>query len=163
MRGGLVAAAAMVATLLVAVPVGTASAPRIDARSMKLDASPQVAGAHRVRLTVTLTYEMQCGYPGAGPLVVTFPSAMRPPRRFAAGSVKLAGKAIAAKVKGRRVTVTVAPHDGVLCGTIGPGRVALTFTRAARLANPAHAGSYTFAAAHAHHAFRAKLLVKRAA
>ena len=130
---------------------------------MRLEASPQVAQAHRVRLTITLTYDMQCGFPGAGPLVVTFPSAMKLPKHFAAGSVKLSGKAIAAAVKGRRVTVMVPPHSGVLCGTIGPGRVTLTFTRAARLANPAHAGSYAFAAAHANHTFRAKLVVEPAA
>ena len=128
---------------------------------MTVTASSHAARAHRVRLTLTLTYEMQCGYPGMGPLVVTFPSALKLPTQFAADSVRLAGKPIAATVEGRQVTVTIPPPAGTLCDTIGIGSVALTFTHGAKLANPARAGSYGFKATHGKRAFAARLVIKR--
>jgi hypothetical protein len=115
-----------------------------------------------MRLRLTLRYEMQCGYPGAGPLAVKFPAALKLPSRFAAGSVRLGGKAIAPKVNGREVTVTIPPPTGTLCGTIGPGRTVLAFTVAAKLVNPARPGSYSFRATHGTHAFAAKLAIKPA-
>jgi hypothetical protein len=129
---------------------------------MTVSATPRAAGARHVRLKVTLTYVMQCGYPGEGPLVVTFPSAMKLPKRFAAGTIKFSGKAIAARIEGRTVTVTIPPHQGQLCNTMGPGLVTLVFTRAAKLRNPAHAGAYRFAATHVKRTFTARLAVKPA-
>ena len=126
---------------------------------MRVTASPRLARAHAVRLELILRYEMQCGYPGRGPLVVTFPAAVKLPQRFAVGAVRLAGKPISAEVKGRRLTVTVPPHKGVLCSLIGLGSVTLGFTRAAKLTNPARAGSYSFKATHAKHVFAAKLRI----
>lgn len=108
---------------------------------------------------MTFRYEMQCSYPGAGRLVVTFPRALKPPQRFAADAVKLGGKPVVAKVNGRRVTVRVAPHEGVLCALIAPGSLTLTFTHAAKFANPARAGFYGFKATHGKRAFAAKLAV----
>jgi len=130
---------------------------------MTVTASPRSAGAHGVRLTLTLHYEMQCSYPGAGPLVVTFPAALKLPKQFAAGAVTLGGKQVAANVDGRQVTVTIAPHTGKLCDVMGPGSLTLAFTRAAKLANPARAGSYRFTATHAKRAFTARLAIKPAA
>src|SRR5581483_9242943 len=109
--------------------------------------------------TVTLHYEMQCGYAGAGPIVVSFPRAFTLPKRFTAGAVQLGGEPIPAAVDGREVTVTIAPRTGVMCDVIGPGSVALTFTRAARLANPAKKGSYRFTATHGKRAFAAALAI----
>jgi len=149
-------------TVLVVVPsAGAGLPPRSIGASMTITASPDTVRAH-TRLGVTLRYEMQCGYPGAGPLVVKFPAALKLPSRFAAGSVRLGGKAIAAKIRGRRVTVTIPPPTGTLCGTIGPGRAVLTFTHAAELVTPARPGSYSFRATHGTHAFAAKLAIKPA-
>lgn len=131
--------------------------------SMTVVASSRAAGAHRVRLVVTLRYQMQCGYPGAGPLVVTFPSALKPPKQFAPGTVRLADKVVGATVKAQKVTVTVPPPRGVLCSMLGPGSVRLLFTRAAKLTNPGRAGSYRFRATHGKHTFRATLVIKAAA
>ena len=161
---GWVAAAMMFGALLVSGPAaGSGPIPPISSTpSMLVTSSPHTARAHKVRLTVTLRYEMQCGYPGAGPLSVTFPSAMKPPRRFASAAVKLNKKSIAATVKGRRVTVTIPPPTGVLCDLRGPGSVTLEFTRAAKLTNPAQPGLYRFQAAHKANAFEAKLAIKAA-
>lgn len=162
MRRGLVGVAASLLTLLIAVPLGgAASGPPIAVQSMTVGASPHAARAHHVRLTIDFRYVMQCNYPGAGPLVVTFPSTVKLPKRFAAGSVKLSGKPVAAKVSGHDVTVTIPPPTGLLCNTIGPGLMTLVFTPVAKLANPTHAGSYRFTATHTEHTFRARLVVAK--
>jgi hypothetical protein len=160
MRGG-VAVAAVSLALLVAVPLAGAGSKRPSGMgSMTVTSSPRTAGAHGVRLKVTLHYEMQCNYPGAGPLVVTFPKALKLPKQFASGSVLLAGNPVAATVNGQQVTVTVPPHKGILCTMVGPGSLKLTFTRAAKLANPAHKGSYRFSATHLRRDFAATLAIQ---
>jgi hypothetical protein len=161
MRGG-VAAAVLVLAVLVAVPsAGAGESPRPFGASMTVTASPHTTRAH-ARLTLTLRYEMRCGYPGSGPLVVTFPSALKLPKRFAAGAVR-AGKSLAAKVEGRTVTATIPPPKGTLCNVVSLGSLAVTFTRAAKLVNPGQAGSYRFKAAHAGHHFTARLAITPAA
>ena len=160
MRGGIAAAFVLGVLLVAATPVGAASEPAIGVPSaMTVSGSPHAAKAHPVRLTVTLRFEMQCGYPGAGPLVVTFPSTLKLPQRLVAGAVELSGKPTAATVKGRQVTVTIPPHKGLLCDLMGAGSLTLTFTHAAKLANPARAGSYSFKASHGKRTFTAKLAV----
>lgn len=156
-------AVAFLAVLSAAPPAGAVSSPPIvSVPSMTIAASSHAARAHPVRLAVTLRYRMQCGSPGPGPFVVTFPSALKLPKRFAPGSVKLAGRVVAASTRARKVTVTVPPPKGVTCGMLGPGSVTLLFTREAKLRNPARAGSYRFTATHANHTFRARLAVEPA-
>jgi hypothetical protein len=163
MRRGIAAALLIGAVLVAAQPAGARSrATGIGMSSMSVIASPHTPSSHAVRLLVTLRYDMQCNYPGAGSLVVTFPSAMKLPHRFAAGTIKLAGKPIAATIAARRVAVTVPPPSGTLCSLRGPGSVTLTFTRAAKLVNPARTGSFSFKANHDGHAFTAKLAIKAA-
>ena len=106
-----------------------------------------------------LRYEMRCGYPGSGPLVVTFPSAWKLPKRFASGAMRAAGKPLPAKVEGRTVTATIPPPTGTLCNVVNLGSLAVTFTRAAKLVNPTQAGSYRLRAAHAGHHFTARLAI----
>ena len=161
MRGG-VAAAAVFLALLTAPLAGAGPRQPLSGSSMAVTASSHAAGARGVRLTLTLHYVMRCANPGPGPLVVSFPAAMKLPRRFAPGTVKLAGKAVAATVDERHVTVAVAPHRGVLCDMMAIGPVTLSFTRAAKLTNPAQAGSYRFRATHRGRAFTAKLAIKPA-
>jgi hypothetical protein len=162
MRGG-VAAAVFFLAVLVGVPsAGAGANPRPIGASMTVAASPHTARAH-VRLKLTLRYEMRCGYPGAGRLVVTFPSALKLPKRFAAGAVRVAGKPLTAKVEGRTVTVTIPPPKGTLCNVVSLGSLAVTFTRAAKLVNPTQAGTYRLRAAHAGHHFTASLAITPAA
>jgi hypothetical protein len=159
----MVAAAVLGGVLAMAQSAG-ASGPPTGAMSPSMTVTPSthVARAHGVRLTVTLRYEMQCGYAGAGPLVVTFPSGLRLPQRLASGAVELAGKPVAATLEGQQVTVTVPRHKGMLCDLMGPGSVTVTFTQGAKLANPSQAGSYSFKASHGRRSFTAKLTVKPA-
>ena len=127
---------------------------------MAVTAAPRMAGAHGVRLTLILHYYMQCGYAGAGPVAVTFPTALKLPKQFATGAVTLAGKSVNASVDGHQVTVNVPRHKGQLCDLMGRGSLTLSFARAAKLANPAHAGSYRFKATHGQRAFAAELAIK---
>ena len=94
---------------------------------------------------------------------MTFPSALKLPADFAAGTVLLSGKPVHATVSGRQVAVTVPPHKGMLCNIVAPGSLTLVFTHAAKLANPVHAGSYRFTATHGTRAFTAALTIKPAA
>lgn len=161
MRGrGTVAALIFVSSLLAVPSAGAGSSRPSAPDSLTVGASSHAAGAHRVRLTLTFRYEMRCNYPGAGPLVVTFPSAVKLPRRFEAGSVMLAGKPVAAERRRHHVTVTVPRPTGVLCGVVAPGSVKLVFTRNAKLANPMRSGSYRFGATHLTHDFSATLAIK---
>lgn len=158
MCGGVAGAVLFLAGLVAVPSAGAGSSPRPMGASMTLAASPHTARAH-VRLKLTLRYPMRCAYPGAGPLVVTFPSAMNLPKQFATGAVRSAGKPIAAKTAGRTVTVTIPPPKGALCNVVTPGSFSVTFTRAAKLVNPARAGSYRFTAAHAKRHFTARLRI----
>jgi hypothetical protein len=162
-RAGIVATIVFTSLFVGAASAGAGSRQAaVDLQSMTVAASPQAASAHGVRLTVTLRYRMQCNYPGAGPLVVTFPKALKLPKKLAAGAVWVAGKPIAATVDGRQVTVTIKRPTGVLCGVVGPGVLKLVFTRKANLVNPSAPGSYRFAATHAAHTFTARLAIRPA-
>ncbi|MGD0714222.1 MAG: hypothetical protein ABSB24_08575 [Gaiellaceae bacterium] len=109
-------------------------------------AAPTTAGARPVALTLKLRYEMQCGRPGPGPLVVSLPAAERVPHTIVRGSVLVDGKPPAsASVTGHVIVLTLPPQRGVICMVIGPGTLTAVFTRAAGLGNPAVAGSYPIA------------------
>ena len=166
MRGGVAATLLALTTLVAALTASAATGPPVHRLTpvtplteMTVATSSAAPGAQDVELRVTLRYQMQCGYPGAGPLTVTFPDAMAPPSSFAAKSVLLSGKPVAARVAGSKVIVTVPMHRGLMCDVIGPGKVVLTFTHAAGLANPASPGTYRFAAAHARRGFSATLKI----
>jgi len=166
MRGGVAAILFSVTTLAAALTASAATGPPVHRptpvtplSTMSVESSSAASGAQNVQLKVTLRYQMQCGYPGAGPLAVTFPDAMAPPSSFAAKSVLLSGKPVAAKVDGSKVTVTVPIHRGLMCDVIGPGKVVLTFTKAAGLANPASPGTYRFSATHARRGFSTTLTI----
>jgi hypothetical protein len=123
-------------------------------------AAPATAGARPVTLTLKLRYEMQCGRPGAGPLVVSLPAAEHVPHALARSTVVLDGKPPASvSVTGHVVVLTLPPQQGVTCMVIGPGTLTVVFTRAAGLGNPAAAGSYPIAARIGAHTFTPHLAV----
>jgi len=146
------------------IAVSAASAATISplATGLTVVASPARAGAHDVRLTLTLRYPMQCGYPGAGPLVVTLPAAEVVPAAVPQGSVLLDGKPTAATVAGSRVTVMIASHQGPICDVIGPGTVRLTIKSQAGFGNPPKTAKYRVTAMHARRSFSAVLAITSA-
>jgi hypothetical protein len=142
-------AAAAAALLL---PLNTASAV----------ASPARAGARPAVLALTMHYEMQCGRPGPGPVVVALPAAERVPRAIARAGVLVDGRAPrSVGVSGHTVTIGLVPPKGITCMVIGPGTLAVSFTRAAGLGNPAEAGSYRIGVRVGARAFTPRLAVRR--
>jgi hypothetical protein len=112
-------------------------------QSATVVASPSRAGARPAALTVRLSYEMQCGYPGPGPIVVRLPGGERVPAAIASSALLVNGKpAPGVHVAGRVVSVDLPSRPAIMCDVIGPGTATVVFTRAAALGNPPRAGSY---------------------
>jgi hypothetical protein len=103
---------------------------------------------HRVRarpvaVTLQLHYEMQCGWPGDGPLVVTLPNAMPVPVAIARSAALIDGEsATSVVVRGHRIVLALPPKPEVLCDVIALGTLTVKFTRAANLGNPNAPGRY---------------------
>jgi hypothetical protein len=131
--------------LVTATAQAAGAATRPATASVTLSTSQ--AGAHGVRITLQLRYEMQCGHPGPGPLVITFPSTERLPSQLAAGSVLVDGHpATRAERSGRVVSVALPVEHGPLCDVIAPGTLKIVFTPAAGIGNPTVAGTYSLTA-----------------
>ncbi len=112
-------------------------------------------GARRVAVWLTLRYEMQCGWPGTGPLTVTFPSGMQVPSRIARTALSVNGRAPSRIGHERqRLTIALLSHPEVICDVIGPGTLRVRFSRGAGLGNPTLPGRYVLVATVAKHAFR---------
>jgi len=97
-------------------------------------------------LALTLHYEMTCGEPGPGPLVVEVPAAFR------LKDVAVAGRH--SSVRGHTVTIAIPGPTGVTCMSIAEGtlRVRLTGVHAPP-------GSYTVKAQIHRHAFATRLRI----
>jgi hypothetical protein len=118
-----------------------------SSQSISVSLSTNRAGARPVTVTLMLRYQMRCGRPGPGSLVVTFPGSERMPIRIAPASVLLNGqKATLVKRSGKEITIALPATSGMTCNVIGPGALKVVFTRAARLGNPTQAGSYALVA-----------------
>lgn len=136
MRGLVVAAAALAL-------VASAGAQPLQP-SAAITASSYKHATKPVALTYKLSYEMQCGNPGKGPLTLAFPSQVAVPR-VSAADVLLDGKtAPAVKRDGSKLIVSFPPPPAIMCDVIGMGTLTVTITKAAGLANPKAAGLYTF-------------------
>lgn len=113
-------------------------------------------------LTLALHYEMQCGYPGQGPVVIDFPQKMRMPRTLTASSVLVDGKpAIKVGMIRHQVSIGLARRTGVICDVLGPGTLTIVFDQAADLGNPSRAGAYLVTARNGSRHFAAHLVIKR--
>jgi hypothetical protein len=129
-------------------------------QSAAVTASPRGAGVRPAALTLRLSYEMQCGYPGPGPVVVRFPTAEHVPASIPRPAVLVNGKPTSAvNVAGHVVSVALPPRPQVMCDSIGPGTLTLAFTRGAGLGNPARRGTYTVTAIRQASAFAARLAI----
>jgi len=133
------------------------------AHSAAITVSPPRAGATAVVVKLVLGYEMQCGYPGPGPVVVTLPPGERVGRTLARSAVVVDGRpAVSVAVSGRTVTIGLAPAPQVMCDVIGPGRLTVLFLASAGLGNPPRAGSYTVRAARGSASFSAVFSISAA-
>jgi hypothetical protein len=138
-----------------------AAAAALAPPSADVSATPALHGARPVALTLRLHYDMQCNYPGPGPVTIRLPAALRVPRRLDHRAVLVDGKpSLGAALAGHVVTVELAPPPPVLCMVIAPGTLTIRFTAAARLGNPLRAGSYRVAAQRRELAFAATLRIR---
>lgn len=134
----------MTALLLAGAPAAAALTHPAGTATVSLSSNRTGAA---VALTLKLSYAMQCGYPGPGPVLVEFPAQERVPGAIAAATVLVDGKrALGVRVSGHTVKIGLAPPPQVLCDLIAPGRLTIVLTRSAGLRNPTHAGRYTITA-----------------
>jgi hypothetical protein len=116
-------------------------------QSASVTVSPGRAGARPAVTTLQLSYQMQCGYPGPGPVRVAFPAGEYVPAAIASTAVLVNGKpSSAVGVAGRTVTVDLPARPQIMCDVIGPGKLTIAFTLAAGLGNPLRAGTYAIVA-----------------
>ncbi len=135
-----------------------AAAPVGLTPSASLSISSSRAGERPVAVTLTLRYEMQCGNPGTGSLIVNLPAQEQLPASFPLASALLNGKhAHLTVAAGKELVVALPARRGVLCDVIGPGKLTLVLTKAAKLGNPVTAGPYAVSARAGSHSFHAAL------
>jgi hypothetical protein len=107
-----------------------------------------------------LGYEMQCGYPGPGPVVVTFPAPWRVPAKLGATPVLVNGKPpISASISGHRITIGLPPMPHIMCDVIGPGTLTIQFTRTASLGSPLKPGASVVTAVRDAQTFRVSFVL----
>jgi hypothetical protein len=126
--------------------------------------APHTAGARAVLLTLVARYEMQCGWPGRGAVVVRLPAGMQLPATFAPRSAIVNGKPVTPSIANRAqraVSLDLLARPQVMCDSIAPGTLTITFTHGAKLGAPRAAGVYTIVAAHGADRFAGKLTVTR--
>jgi hypothetical protein len=112
--------------------------------SAAIIASSYQHSAKRVALTYRLTYEMQCGSPGEGPLRLTFPAQAAVPRATAADILLNGKSAPAVKRQGSTLVVSLPPQPTIMCDSITMGTLTVSLTRGAGYANPKSPGIYSF-------------------
>ena len=172
-------AAAVTFLVVAALLAGSAgAAPPISAPPIKLPqpillgagsatatASPAAASARPAALTLTLSYSMTCNQPGAGPVVITLPAAMKVGTDIAADAVLVRGRpARSVTVHGRSIAIGLPrtiglPRPLVQCHSIVPGKLTVLFTKSAGLENPDSGGTYRVTARVGGRAFAAPLTI----
>ena len=134
----------------------------IPAPALSVTLSTAHAGARPVVATLRARYEMQCGWPGPGSLVIRLPAGMLP-AHVPAASVLVNGTratAVSSSDAQRQIAVALPPRPQVMCDSIGPGTLTVVFTRASRMGNPKAAGSYVIRATHAADRFTGRLVIE---
>jgi hypothetical protein len=139
-----------------------ASSSAAGTGSATVDLSSHRAGARPVALTLRLHYQMQCGWPGPGPLTIHFPTQMTVPPAIAPAAILINGNT-AGRIGGggHRIALDLPPRPQILCDAIAPGTLTVRFTGAARLGNPTTPGTYRLHATKAALAFAATLRIRR--
>lgn len=131
---------------------------------LSVSMAPHTVGARPVLITLDTRYEMQCGWPGPGSLVVRLPAGMLVPASLAARSAIVNGMPATPIFvdRARRVIAVPLPkRPQIMCDSIGPGSLSVTFTRGARLGAPKAAGSYAVRATHGADTFAGRLAITR--
>src|SRR5215813_3296995 len=130
------AALPLMLTVLVLATDAAAASTKMSAAQ-----SSYLSGAHNVKLTLVLRYEMQCGYPGQAPLNVTVPGRIAAPAKRL--GVLVNGKpARTFSVHGKTFTIAMPVRPQVMCDVIGPGNLIVEIQPRAGVVNPAKRARY---------------------
>src|SRR5579862_5900977 len=162
---GFLALVALLVAGLVAAPTSTTAATPVTTvtplgESATVALSSTRVGKRPVAVTLTLGYEMQCGYPGSGSLIVALPVTEQLPNSFPGASAVLNGRSVRLGfAAGKALRVTLPPRPKIMCDVIGPGSLKLVLTKAAKLGNPRKAGSYVISARVDGHSFRTSVRI----
>lgn len=112
--------------------------------SAVVHALPDTAGARPAALTVAVRTELQCGRPRPGTVLVRLPQAMHVPASIPRSAVHVGARTAASvSLAGHVAAIGVPRPAGLLCDSLAPGTLTVSFARAAGLGNPTRAGSYT--------------------
>jgi hypothetical protein len=155
---GIVVCGAVLATgaAAIAAPLGAEGS---DWAAVRL--SNVHAGVRPVALVISLRTELQCGKLRPGTLAVAFPAAARLPKTIPASAVTVGGEHPGSvKLAARTLSITIPPPAGVMCDSIAPGTAKILVSRAARVGNPAAAGSYKLGVHYRTAALTAKFTIK---
>jgi hypothetical protein len=98
--------------------------------------------ARQVAVKLEFSAILECGRPIGPPMTVTLPSAERVPSKIAARDVLVSGSAAESVTVSRRVVTIKVARPEVICTVLSRGLVTIALTRAAKLGNPATAGTY---------------------
>lgn len=143
-RRGLVLALAGSA-VLASGAAATPPVPVVPSSAVTATLSTAQPAARPVQLALSFDTSLVCGRP-LGPTAVTLPAAVHVPAAIARTDVLVDGRpAGRVTVTGHLVTVTSVTPTGMMCHSVVLGPMALTFTKAAGLGNPARPGTYIVA------------------
>jgi hypothetical protein len=132
----------------------------VAAVALMVSLSNHRAGVDPVVVSLRMTYEMRCGWPGPG-LVVVFPAAEHLPATVPRSAVLVNGKPAAGVAhSGRQLSIAIPPPAGVQCDVIAPGTATVVFTRTAGLGNPRWPGTYSLSARHGTLVLRAAFAIR---
>lgn len=143
----LFAAGAGAAAAAIPQPIGPPAV--FDDNTATVMVRPGVVSANPTTFTLGLRAPAQCGRPLTRLLKIAFPAAELVPSHIATSAIKVTNMRVrSVTVSGQTVTLALAPPPvkGVLCNSIAPARLSVTFGTAAGLGNPAGAGTYTVTA-----------------
>jgi hypothetical protein len=110
---------------------------------LPLPSDPPATATAAVRPDHALELTLRGELRGRGPVVVTFPAAVRLPACIPREAVLVNGHPPAAvTVTGHVVALTLPRSDGLACDVTAPAALTVVFTPAAGLGNPAAPGRY---------------------
>jgi len=158
-RRGLVLALAGGAVLASGAAAVSAPIPVVPSSTVTATLSSTQPAARPVELSLSFSTALVCGRP-LGPTTITLPAAAHVPAAIPRTAVMVDGRpAGRVTVAGPLVTVTSVTPTGMMCHSVTLGPMAITFTRAAGLGNPARAGTYAVAVQRGRRALHGRLTI----
>jgi hypothetical protein len=115
--------------------------------------------ARPVQLALSFRTALVCGRP-LGPTTITFPAVVHVPAAIPPAAVLVDGRpAGRVTVAGPLVRVTSLTPTGMMCHSVALGPMAITFTKAAGIGNPAHAGTFAIGVRRGHRTLHGRLTI----